>query len=118
MVYDIEKITEPELLQMLIAIEAKRSTGFIDTQKAQQRIEHCNIEERKGKLAQILLHSQNDFSPEELLQYMQKEQTNRMGTVGVKIVHLSPEQQQLLNRNLNKERDDMRQALLDKYNTK
>ena len=121
MVYVVEKLTDSELLQMLIVIEAKRETGFIDIQKAKRSIEHYDMEMRRGKLAQILLHSQNDFSREELLSYMQQEQTNLSRTDNVKIVHLSPKQQQTLNRNLNKERniiDDKLQALLDKYNIK
>lgn len=119
MTYNIDTLNEVKLLKLLLDIEQRKQTGFIDSNAIQQKIAEHNKAERRTQLNSIL-HESN-ISKDELLRYILQNQSLASDPSGIKTVRLTQQQQKILSDNLNREcsnADDKLKALIDKYSMK
>ena len=112
MIYEIEKMTEVQIVNLLITIEEQKLTGFIKIEAAKESLKRLDEERKRKELKKFI--SESGFTHEELLKYLEETKQNE-DVKGVKVVKLSSEQQEVLESNLY---NDSLSRLKDKYSKK
>lgn len=112
MVYEIEKMTEVQIVNLLISIEEQLQTGFVKVEAAKDVLKRLDEERKRNELKKFI--SESGFTPEELLKYLEETKQNE-DVKEVKVVKLSSEQQEVLESNLY---NDGLSRLKDKYSKK